>query len=255
MSRIHTATSIADQALAAIGEWPRSESAPDGDATRRALEWLDFIMGETVGTQRMFSRFDDTLSLPIVNGTPSYDLYAALDELPEDGLEYIVAAWLENGTGKRVPLEIVTRQKFEDVEEPAKTGTPRWINILSPDIDDGTSPILRIYPTPAATDSTVWTIKLVCQRYAPNVAPQGVTGDVPVGAIYHQFGQAWQRWLVIQLTHDLGSGFGGFGALPEQRLTRFAGMAVAAKTKLDAFTEREHETTDAVGEPWGATYG
>lgn len=240
MSRVLSAKDICERSLRAIGEFPVTESAPDGEKLREAMTWLDLIMGETVGTMRMFSRIDSTLSFTIENGTQSYDLFSTLGEdLPTDRIQYVVHAYLEDGDGNRSDIEIVNREKFESVSDPALTGTPIWIYI-----DRLASPTLYLYPTPHEDDTTEWTLKLVGQRFAPNVAPAGVTGTQPQSSVLHDMGQAWQRWLVLRLAHDLG--MGPVVKLPEPSLTRFQRSAMEAKEALDAFENREHQTTEPI---------
>lgn len=246
MSRVMTAKDIGCRALRAIGAWPTTESAPDGENLREAMIWLDMIMAEIAGTERLFSRVTPSmLTFALVNGTSSYDFNATLGAaLPADGIEFLVDAWLEDASGNRYSIEIVNREKFENVAKPADTGRPIWIYL---DLaGQPTAPLLRIFPTPDATDPTVWSLKLVGQTYAPNVAPSGVTGTIPQSTVLHQFGQAWQRFLTAQLAHDLGAG--PIFKLPEASLTRFSAMAVGSKTRLLAFNNREHETTPCVGE-------
>lgn len=245
MSRVFTAKDLCERALRAIGAFPVTDSAADGEQLREAMTWLDLILGETVGTERMFSRIPSTMSMEITNGTGSYDLYSALgDDLPTDRIQYIVDAWIEDNLGNRSPIEIVNRQKFEDVSDPDESGPPAWIYV-----DRLANPTLQIKPIPATTDAATYTLKLVGQRYAPNVAPGGITGTQPSGSVLHDMGQAWQRFLVCRLSHDLGAG--PIHKLPETSLTRFAGMAGEAKQRLDAFENREHETTAPIVEPWG----
>jgi hypothetical protein len=256
MSRVFTANDICFLALGAIGNFSINDSAPTGTSLRRAREWLDLIMAQLVGTHRMFSRVDDTLSMLITNGTSSYDLYLTLgSSLPTDKIQFVTGAWLEDENGNRSDIEIVTREKFENVDKPAQNGTPIWIYIDRV-VDHLTNPTLRIFPTPATTDTKVYTLKLVCQRYAPNVAPRGVTGNAPAGNPAHELSQAWQRWLVTQLAHDLGAG--PIQKLPEPSLARFASMAMEAKTALLAFENREQETTPPIcasNEPLDCEYG
>src|SRR6266851_9889394 len=124
MSRILSASDIGGLALRTIGEWPVTESAPDGEKLRTAMEFLDLLMGETTGTERLFSQVTpSTLPLAIVNGTQSYNLYQALgSSLPPDKLQFIVGAWLQDGNGNRYDVEIVPREKFEAIPKPAETG-------------------------------------------------------------------------------------------------------------------------------------
>ena len=246
MSRVLTAKDVCERALRMIGSFPITESAPDGEHLREAMSMLDLLLGETVGTERMFSRIDDTLSMTITNGTQTYDLFTVLgSELPTDRIQFITQAYLEDEDGNRTPVEIVNRQVFEDVPDLAEVGptTRIYFDRLN------TSPTLSIFPTPDADDETEYTLKLVCQRYAPNVAPGGVSGTTVSASVLHDMGQAWQRWMVFQLSHDLGCG--AIVKLPESSLGRFKLTADEAKAKLDAFENRQHETTAPVCEPWG----
>ena len=245
MSRVLTANDICARALRAIGAFPITESAPDGEQLREAMFQLDMLMAETVGTKMMFSRYTNTLDLPITNGTGSYDFFTALgSELPTDRIQYIEHVWVEDSAGNRWPVEVTTREKFEDVSRADETGRPCWLHI-----DRTAAPTLRIFPTPTTTDPEDYTLKLVCQMYAPNVAPAGVTGTQPSGSVLHNLGQAWQRWLVLRLSLDLGSG--PITKLPESSLSRFERMAAKAEQALDASENREHENSDPLCEPWG----
>lgn len=245
MSRILPAKDICERSLRAMGAFPVTESAADGEQLREAMTWLDLLLAQVTGTTRMFSRLDATLSMPITNGTALYDLYSTLgSELPTDRIQYVVDAWIEDGDGNRSPIEIVNRFKFEDVCRPTQTGKPAWIYF-----DQQQNPKLSIYPTPDTSDTTTYSLKLVVQRYSPNVAPGGVTGTQPSASVLHGMGQAWQRHLIFQLAHDLGSG--PVAKLDERSLTRFKATADEAKAALLAFENREHETTEPVCEAWG----
>jgi hypothetical protein len=247
MSSVLAASEICGEALGAIGAFPVTETAPDPQHLRRAMTWLDMLLAEWVGTDRFFSRIaPGTLGMLITNGTQSYDLFAVLGaNLPADSIQYIVDVWVEDALGNRTPVDIVDQQRFEDVSKPADTGPPAWIFIDRVEA----APTLRIYPTPAASDTTVYTLKMIVQRFAPNVAPTGVLGTKPSGSILHGMGQAWQRTLVCQLAHDLGAG--PIHKLAEPSLSRFAAMAATSKQRLLAFENRAHDTTPPVCAAWG----
>lgn len=237
MSRQRTAKEICERALRAIGAFPITDSAADGEQLREAMEWLDIIMAERAGVQRMFSLIPATLPILLTNGTTSYDLNSALGaDLPVDRVQFPVEAWIEDAAGNRYPIEIATRETFEGVSKADTPGRPVMIYIDRLAV----SPKLSIYPTPPTSDPTVWTIKLVVQTYAPNVSPGGVTGTTPSASVLTNFRQAWQRWLIFQLSHDLGSG--PIFKLPETSLTRFAGNAKVSKDDLNAFENQEHDT-------------
>lgn len=246
MSQVFTAKQLCERALRAIGAFPVTESAADGEQLREAMTWLDLIMAETSGIDRVFSLVPATLDIAITNGTQSYDLNTALGtDLPLDRVQFPVDCWVEDDGGNRTPIEIVDRKKFESVPRLDESGRPCriYIDRLAP------APTLQIFPTPATTDSAEYTLKLIVQTYAPNVAPGGVTGTTPSASVLTKFRQAWQRWLVLQLSHDLGCG--PIFKLPETSLTRFAISAKIAKDHLLAFENREHQTTEPVCEAWG----
>lgn len=248
MSNVITAAGIATEALGAIGAFPPSETSPQPEHLRRALTWLDMLLGELVGTEKVFSRIEPgTLSMDITNGTQSYDLFAILgDDLPTDSIQYIEDCWVEDQNANRTPIEIVDQQRFENVSLVAESGGVPIRITISRDED---APTLRIFPVPASTDTNTYTLKFIAQRFAPNVAPAGVTGDQPQGSVLHAMGQAWQRFLVCQLAHDLGSG--PIFKMPEPSLNRFAGMAASAKARLFAYENRAHDTSPPLCEAWG----
>lgn len=243
MSSVLTASQICGKALRAIGAFPITESAPDGEQLREAMSWLDLIMAETAGTEKIFTLVPSTLPIPLVNGTGTYNLNNALGaNLPINQVQYPIDAWLQDQNGNRYDLTITQRQTFEDVYQPAETGVPIWIYI-----DRLPNPTLRTFPTIDAADPNTYTLYLLAQTYAPNVAPAGVTGTVPQGSILTGFSQAWQRWLVLQLAHDLASG--PVIKLPQPSIDNFDKMAGRALERLLAFENREHDTEDPVCDP------
>lgn len=245
MSQVLTAARICEEALGAIGEFPVTSSAPDGEYLRRAMTWLDLNMAQLAGTTELFFIVPATISFTLTNGTSSYNLYSALGaELPLDRVQFPLRAWLEDAAGNRSPLDIVGSDVFEAVPLATETGTPTMIHIDRLP----TEPRLRIYPTPAASDPATWTVYLDVQTYAPNVAPSGVTGTQPSSSVLTGFRQAWQRWLIFQLAADLASG--PIIKLPKASLDEFRGQAKDAKEALLVFENKEHDTTDPLCEAW-----
>jgi len=246
MSRQRTAKEICERALRAIGAFPITESAADGEQLREAMEWLDLIMAEKAGTMRVFSMVSATLDVAITNGTHSYNLNTALGaDLPIDRVQFPIMAWIEDEAGNRSPVDIVTLDRYEKAYNSTATGVPTMIHIdrLAP------TPTLRIFPPPHEDDEEEYTLKLIVQTYAPNVGPSGVTGTQPSGSILTNFRQAWQRWLILQVASDCGSG--PIHKLPQASINNFDRKAGIALAELQGFENREHENTPPICEPWG----
>lgn len=246
MSKVFTASQICGTSLRMIGQWPITESAPDGEHLREAMTWLDLIMAETAGVDRIWSLVTATLPIILTNGTQKYNLQNSLGaNLPIDQVQFPVGAWLEDQAGNRTPLDIDTLDQFEDVDKMAQTGMPCRLHI-----DRLPTPTMRVFPTPDVADPNTYTVQLSVQTYAPNVAPAGVTGLQPLTSILTNFRQAWQRWLVYRLAIDIGSG--PVQKLPETTLAPWRAEAAASKLRLLSFENREHETSPPVCEPaWG----
>jgi hypothetical protein len=235
MTQVLTASQICERALRAIGAFPITESAADGEQLREAMSWLDLYMGQFAGANEIFFLVQQQLPIIITNGTGNYKLDNALGaNLPIDGTQFPIEAYLKYSSGRRHPLHIATRSEFNSTHNPTETGPPRMIYI-----DRLPDPSLNIWPTPDAADTETYTILIDLQTYAPNVAPAGVTGTQPSGSVLTKFRQAWQRHLVCQLAHDLGSG--PITKIGEASLNRFGKMASDAKAQLDAFENREHD--------------
>lgn len=249
MSQLLTAKRICEEALGAIGEFPVTDSGADGEKLRRAMTWLDLNLGQLAGTTRLFNLIPDTLSVTLTNGTTEYDLSSALGaDLPVDRVQFPVNAWIENSAGNRTPVEIVTRDKIEAVTNGAESG-----DICMVYIDRKPKNVkLRLYRTPAVSDTATYYLKLVVQTYAPNVAPGGVTGTTPSGSVEHGFRVSWQRWLILQLSIDLGGG--PVIKLPQSSLDNWRREAKEAKAALEAFENREHESTPPIVEDSDASY-
>lgn len=249
MSQVFTAKQIAEEALGAIGAFPVTESAADPEHLRRAMTWLDLILAEIGGNNKIFALIPATLSFPLINGQSDYNLNQTLGaNLPPEKIQNPVEAWLEDQAGNRTPIEIATFDKFEAAKtasSPSPTGPPCLIHIDR--LAD--TPILRTFPAADVADTNTYTLKLAVQTYAPNVAPAGVTGTQSQGAILTKFRQAWQRYLILQLAHDLGSG--PIFKIAQTSLDNFAKKAGGSLLDLKAYENREHDTEDPVGEPNG----
>lgn len=240
MSRQLTAKEICEAALGMIGEFPTSDSAPDGESLRRALSWLDIAMSHVAGTTRLFFLIPETISLPLVAGQQEYPLLASLGaNFPADGIQFPVMATIQNEGGNRDGITLITREDRERIWKPGVTGTPRFAFI-----DRLPAPTLYTYPTLHADDTGSYTIEMVIQRYAPNVSPSGVSGNRPQGSRLTEFRQAWSQYLIYRLAQHIGSG--PVRSLPQQRIDAYEKQADKALRQLEAFENQQHDTEDPI---------
>lgn len=245
MARTLTAKEICERALRAIGTFPLSESAPDGEQMREALHWLDLIMAEIGGTGRLFHLIDEGVGLKLLPGQGTYRLKSALGTAyPVDGIQFPIAAHLLMPTGQRRGLTIINSDTWGSFDNPETPGLPHVVFI-----DRQPIPTLHTYPTlPKALGAQTFVIQLDVQRYTPNVAPGGVTGATPQGSVLHGFREAWQRYLIMRLAQDLASG--PIIKLPQQSIAVFKTEATEAKTLLMRFENQEHDNEDPICRPY-----
>jgi hypothetical protein len=251
MSQIMTAKQVVEMALGAGGAFPTTDNAAAPEHMRRGMTFLDLLMGQNAGTGKLFFLVPspETVFFTIVNGTGSYDLIGALGaNAPSNGVQFPIAAYLQYPSGDRRPLPIVTRDQFMSARNPAETGPPRMVYIdRLPDSQ------LYIHPIPPTTDPNSYVVILDVQTYAPNVAPAGVTGTQAQSSLLTQFRQAWNRYLVFQLAHDLFSG--PIFKISETSLNRFGKIAAEAKAELLEYENQEHDDTPPIGAAYDDDYG
>lgn len=243
MSLILTAAGICEQALRQIGHTPITETAPDGEALRVALQRLDLLLAEAAAVTRIFWLMPATLTLTLEPGVSVYPLASKLgSQLPPDDIQFPVAAYLLRPNDRREPITIAQLDTWQHRTQDAREGVPEilYINRLP-------SATLYTYPTLPAAETETYRIALDVQTYAPNVSPGGVSGNRPLGTGETKVRQGWQRWLVYRLSMEIGSG--PVAMLPEQRIARFERQAAIAWDQLTAFENRPHDTEPPVTHP------
>lgn len=248
MGRMLTAREICERALRAVEAFPLSESAPDGEMLREALSWLDIIMGEVGGTNRLFHL--TTTSLPVVlqGGVQNYALRSSMGaNFPIDGMQFPVHAFIIEPGGQPMPLDIVSLETWRTYANDGQKGIPHTVYV-----DRQPSPVLRTFPT-LPNDLTGYTLRLDVQRYTPTVAPGGVTGNAPNGSVVHGFREAWQRYLILRLSHDLG--MGPIGKIGEASLNRFERHYKESLILLKRFDNQEHDDEPPVAKAYDFDLG
>ena len=251
MSQVFTARQLCERALRVINAFPVTDSAADPEHLREAMFWLDLLLSELAATEELLFLVPspNQVEFTLTNGTGAYDLIGALGaNAPVDGIQFPKAAYLQWPSGHRTPLEIVTRDDFMAVRKPEESGPPRLVYIdRLPDSQ------FYVWPIPATTDTNSYIVIFDVQTYAPNVSPAGVTGAQPKAADITKFRQGWQRYLIWQLAHDLGSG--PIFKRPETDLNRYGKSAAAARAGLLAHENREHDSEPPICEPFDDACG
>lgn len=242
MSRTLKAREIAERVLRLIGDFPVTESAADPESLRETLHWLDLNMAEVSGTMRLLFQIPEPISLPLAGGQQEYFLPDEIADYPDNGIQFPVAAWMEDASGNRYDIKIVARDNWIKASDPDVEGTPCEIYI-----DRLPDPTLYVRPVPP--DDDVWTLYLEVQTFSHDVSPAGVSGTRPKGATETGFRDAWQRWLIYKTGIDVGGG--PVRTLSEHRIARFEKEETKARLRLEAFENRQHDTEDPVVEPYG----
>ena len=228
MSKLWKASGICERALRKIGAFSINDTAADAEELAEALYWLDLSVAELAGTGQCQWLIPTTLSIALSADTASYDLSAALGSSnPTDGVLFPIEAWIRDSDGLDTPIDIIRRRDFEDIEDKDKAGvTDRiYIDRLADDQN------LFIYPV---VDETGYSIRLLCQTYAPNMLSGTPEGG---GNIEHGFSAEWQRWLILQNAADIGSG--PVRRLPPGEITDIRQQAGIARAALMAYSNRE----------------
>lgn len=243
MALVLTAAGICEQALRQIGHTPITETAPDGEALRVALQRLDLILAETGAVTRFFAFVPATLTLTLVAGQSAYPLETSLgSQFPTDDIESVIAAYLLRPDGRREPIVLAQRDTWQGRTQESREGVPEilYVNRLP-------SATLYTYPTLPAAETETYQLALDVQTYAPKVSPGGVTGNRPLGSGETRIRQGWQRWLIYRLAMDIGSG--PVAWLQEQRISRLERQAAIAWDALTAFENRPHDTEPPMTHP------
>jgi hypothetical protein len=125
MSQVMSAKQVCETALRAINAFPITESSADGEQLREAMKWLDMILAQNAGANRLLFLIPapGAVSFVLTNGIEQYDLANALGaNAPVDGMQFPVAAYLLEPTGTSVvgfsasiPAGIAVGQAVTDV--------------------------------------------------------------------------------------------------------------------------------------------
>lgn len=237
MSRVLNANEICGFALRMVGAWPTSETAPLAEHLREALFRLDLIMAENAGVREVFHLQPPAIEVDLTNGQQAYNLRTLLlTQYPSQGIMFALDAALVLPSGTALPLEIVSREKWDRIPNLAQHGVPvlAYLDRLT------TDSMLRLWPVPAPSDTTLYKLRLNVQQGAPNLAPTGLSGARAEDTNVTGLRAAWQRFMIYSLAYDLGNG--AINKQPIARLQLWKQDRDQAKGDIEAFENREHDT-------------
>ncbi len=246
MSRTLDSNEICGRALRLVGEFPTSETAPDGEQLREAMFWLDLLMASNAGLREVFHLQPATAELTLIPGQRDYSLRSIMGaDWPRDGFSFPTFCTLLWPGSESFPIPIVKKQTISEVGRPDSTGVPRmiWIDRLA------TDQRLVTWPTLAATETQTYKLSLTFQQSSPDLSPAGVSGARPNGTTVTGLRNSWQEWAILKLAVRLGTG--AINKQPASVITEWKQAAAEIKSELDAFENREHDTQPPICSSYG----
>ncbi len=248
MARTLDSRELCARALRMIGEFPTSETAPDGEQLREALFWLDLVMASNAGLRDVFFLRPATVELTLTPGQRDYSLATIMgDSFPSGGISFPTGCQMlwPGPQPRSLPVPIVRREMINSVGSPDEVGVPRmiWIDRLA------VGQRLVTWPTLPAAETQIYKLLLDFQAASPDLSPAGVSGARPNGTTITGVRTAWQQWVILKLASALGS-----GPINKQSATQIAlweRQAAELKVDLDAFENQEHQTTPPIVQSYG----
>ena len=228
MSTTLSVKSLCERALRKIGAFSINDDQADARELEETQIWFDLILSELSGTENLYWLVPETVSLPLVAGQKSYSLP---DDLGADagkvanGIVFPLECWLENSSGNRSPVEMMTRREFEELDE-TTTGIPTRVHI-----DRLVSTTLRIWPILGndVPDESLF-LRLVVQTYTDTLTGRTLQAT--------KLRAEWQKWAICALAGAIGNG--PVRKLPRQEVSDFYKEAGVSLEKLLTHASRQH---------------
>lgn len=236
MPKLFNAKQIAERSLRKIGAYSINDDAADPEELQETLYWLDLNLAEKIGSLPVFIKIpSDPLSISLDADTASYDLETKLgNNMPDDGIAIPVEAYVRDSSGFDVPIKMLRRKEFDDVEDKDATGKP-WAIYL----DRTKTPTLHIIGVP--TDAS-YTLYLDVQTYQADLT--GMSGTKA-----HGFKAEWQKWMILATAADIGDG--PVRKLPDSQVDRIKRDRNDSWNMLETWSNREHQGVRRT-RAWGA---
>jgi hypothetical protein len=229
MAALLTAAKIVEEALRQVGALSPLDSAADPSMFEITITRLDMLISELSATERFWWMVGASQTVTLQSGQTTYQL-AALADPP---IEFVTAAFLSHG-GREDEIPLLRRSEYDQIHDKADKGHPGGVYIERRD-----RPTMYVHPVPQIAG---YSLRLTGQRYAPDIAGEK-------GKIAHGFPAAWQRYIVLSLAIDIGSG--PVAKVPDGELDRLERRARESRDRLMAFSNRENVSRPRVTRPWG----
>ena len=230
MSVTLSPSAIAILALRRIRSVSPFETGGEGPHLAIALEHLGMVVAELAGTERLWWMTTTDVPVPIVAGQQDYDLAGILTPDPQD---IIRAAWIDEQQ-RRHPLCLYRLIEWDEIDDRAYTEAARPEGVY---VERSATSTMRLYPIPTEDG----TIHLTVQQVASDISNGGPdTADLPA---------AWQRYFVLALSAEIGSG--PIERLSETEIGRLNNQANQTKNILLARHRKENVARPRFVQPWG----
>jgi hypothetical protein len=229
MAALLTAAKIVEESLRQVGALSPLDTSADPAMFEIASSRLDMLISELTATERFWWFVNAQQTVELTPGQTTY-LLAGLADPP---LEFVTAAFLSLD-GKEDEIELLRRSQHDAIHDKAMQGRPDGVYIERRD-----RPKLYVHPIPQITG---YSLRLTGQRYAPDIVSER-------GRTAHGFPAAWQRYIVMSLAVDIGSG--PVWKVPDGELDRLERRAMQSRERLMAFSNRENVSRPRVTRPWG----
>jgi hypothetical protein len=229
MAALLTAAKICEEALRQVGALSPLDTSADPAMFEIAASRLDMLIAELTATERFWWMVNAQQSIELQPGQTTY-LLAGLADPP---VEFVTSAFLSLD-GREDPVELIRRSHYDALHDKAMKGRPDFIYIERRD-----RPTLYVHPIPQIAG---YSLRLTGQRYAPDIVSER-------GRTAHGFPAAWQRYIVMSLAVDIGSG--PVWKVPDGELDRLERRAMQSRERLMAFSNRENVSRPRVTRPWG----
>src|SRR5574337_433999 len=223
MPLLFSARTVAERALRKIGSYSINDTGADPEELREALFWLDMIVAELAGTQKLFWLVQNEIAITLDATTASYDVEAEMGaNAPDNGILSFSHAVLRDSSGNDSPLEMLSRSEYEAIPDKDESGLPWGVYI------DHLDPItMKVLGVPTVTG---YSIVLTTVSYPPDMT-------LRVGGQSTGFASEWNSFLVTATAAAAGDG-------PVRRLNvgeidRWKKQAETSRLNIMGFANRE----------------